>query len=337
MRTDQRIELGDGLEVSRQGFGGMALAGVYGSTDRATALQVLDHCVDIGVSFIDTADVYGSGENEELIADLLARRRDEVTIATKFGIVSNPADRPGETPRVRGDAEYVQAAVDRSLSRLGVESIDLYYLHRPDLSRPIEETVAAMAELVTAGKVRHLGLSEVAARELEAAVAVHPIAPVQSEWSIWSRDVEASVVPAASRLGVGVVPYSPLGRGFLTGTISERSVIASDFRAGISRFGEDNFAANSLIVDRISAIAASHDATAAQVALSWLYAKGAEFGVPVVPIPGTRSPLRVDENFAALDLSLVAGEVAELDRLAAAVVGSRSPNPDPSWTSEGRE
>ena len=211
-----KTQLGDGLTVSAIGFGGMALTPVYGAVDDTESLATLNHCLDVGMTFLDTANVYGGGANERLIGQVLADRRDEVTLATKFGIDGDPTT--GKL-KARGDAAYVHQCVDESLGRLGTDVIDLYYMHRRDVALPIEETVGAMAELVTAGKVRHLGLSEVTADELRAAVAVHPIAAVQSEWSIWSRDVERYVVPAAAELGVGFVPYSPLGRGFLTGTI----------------------------------------------------------------------------------------------------------------------
>ena len=213
------VTLGDELTVSAIGFGAMALTPVYGEVDDTESLATLHRCLDLGVTFIDTANVYGGGNNEQLISRLLADRRDEVTLATKFGITTNPADRRGRNLETRGDAAYVQQSIDESLARLKTDVVDLYYMHRRDPSVPIEETVGAMAELVTAGKVRHVGLSEVTADELRAAVAVHPIAAVQSEWSIWSRDVERNVVPTAVELGVGFVPYSPLGRGFLTGTV----------------------------------------------------------------------------------------------------------------------
>src|SRR5271163_3612891 len=216
--ADRTTKLGDDLTVSAIGFGAGALMGVYGDVDDAESLATLNRCLDLGVTFIDTANVYG-GSNERLIAKLLADRRDEVTLATKFGMAGNPADHAAGRRPVRGDAAYVRQCIDESLARLRTDVVDLYYMHRRDLTVPIEETVGAMAELVRAGKVRHLGLCEVTGDELRAAVAVHPIAAVQSEWSIWSRDVERQVVPAAAELGVGFVPYSPLGRGFLTGTI----------------------------------------------------------------------------------------------------------------------
>ncbi len=331
------VLLGDGLTVSPLGLGGMALTPVYGEVDPSEALRTLHHAVDAGVSFIDTADIYGGGSNEELIGRLLRTRRGEVQLATKFGLVGTPAD--GYTD-IRGDAGYVQQAVDRSLQRLGTDTIDLYYLHRRDLRVPIVETVEAMAELVRQGKVRHLGLSEVTAEELREACSVHPIAAVQSEWSIWSRDVERSVVPAAATLGVGFVPYSPLGRGFLTGTVDASQLGSNDFRRNIPRFAMDAAAANQGVVDAVQSVAAElsaagQPATPAQVALGWLLAKGRQLGLPVVPIPGTRKAHRIDENLGALALTFTSAQLEMLDAAAAAVVGSRSA--DPRWVSEGRE
>ncbi|MFX1820701.1 aldo/keto reductase [Pseudarthrobacter sp. CC4] len=326
------VGLGDGLNVSPLGFGGMALTPVYGEVDPEDALRTLHHAVDSGVSFIDTADIYGGGSNEELIARLLKERRDEVQLATKFGLVGTPAD--GYTD-IRGDAGYIRRAVDRSLQRLGTDVIDLYYMHRRDLRVPIVETVEAMAELVQQGKVKHLGLSEVTAQELEDASAVHPIAAVQSEWSIWSRDVERNVVPAAAALGVGFVPYSPLGRGFLTGTLDASSLGEKDFRRRIPRFALDAASANQAVVDTVRSVAGQLGATPAQVALAWLFAQGRRLGLPVVPIPGTRKRHRIDENLGALALDLAPAQLDALDQASAAVVGSRSA--DPNWVSEGRE
>ncbi|MBD1538716.1 aldo/keto reductase [Arthrobacter sp. S13_S34] len=326
------VTLGDGLNVSPLGFGGMALTPVYGEVDQDDALRTLHHAVDSGVTFIDTADIYGGGSNEELIAQLLKERRDEVQLATKFGLVGTPAD--GYTD-IRGDADYIRQAVDRSLRRLGTDVIDLYYMHRRDLRVPMAETVGAMAELVQQGKVRHLGLSEVTARELEEASAVHPIAAAQSEWSIWSRDVERNVVPAAAALGTGFVPYSPLGRGFLTGTVDASSLGDNDFRRRIPRFAPDAAGANQAVVDTVQAVADQLDATPAQVALAWLLAQGRKLGLPVVPIPGTRKAHRIDENLGALDLELAPAHLDALGEASDAVVGSRSA--DPTWVSEGRE
>ncbi len=329
-----RIPLGDGLTASRLGFGAMALTGVYGASSREDNLATLHHALDVGVTFIDTSDLYGDGENERVIGEVAATRRAEMTLATKFGIVGSIAER---TMHVRNDPAYVRQAVDASLGRLKVDVIDLYYLHRRDVTVPIDEVVGAMAELVALGKVRHLGLSEVTADELEAAHRVHPIAAVQSEWSVWSRDVERAVVPTAARLGVGFVPYSPLGRGFLTGTLTDRTAFAGDWRSGLTRFSGDAFVENRAVLSALTEIAAAHDATPAQTALAWLYAAGERHGLPVVPIPGTRRPGRIDENIAAVDLSLTDAEVAILDTLSARVVGPRSDSDDPNWTSDQRE
>ncbi|GAA2137986.1 aldo/keto reductase [Arthrobacter humicola] len=335
--TATQVQLGDGLTVSPLGFGGMALTPVYGDVDLVEALKTLHHALDAGVTFLDTADIYGGGSNEELIGRLLKERRDDVQLATKFGLVGTPS--AGYTD-IRGDAAYVKQAVDRSLQRLGTDTIDLYYMHRRDLRVPIVETVEAMAELVQAGKVRHLGLSEVTAEELREASSVHPIAAVQSEWSIWSRDVERNVVPAAAGLGVGFVPYSPLGRGFLTGTLDASTLGSNDFRRNIPRFAQDAAAANQDVVDAVRAVAAElsvsgKPATPAQVALAWLLAQGRKLGLPVVPIPGTRKADRIDENLGALSLDLTPAQLETLDAAADAVVGSRSA--DPSWVSQGRE
>jgi aryl-alcohol dehydrogenase-like predicted oxidoreductase len=341
--ANQRVDLGHGLEVSRLGFGAMALTHVYGGSSDADALRTLNHAVDVGVTLIDTADVYGepregtsgpAGTNEELVARLLTTRRDEVQLATKFGITGEPSHGPGGTP-VRGDAAYVRSSAEASLRRLGTDLIDLYYLHRRDVRVPIEETVGAMAELVQQGKVRHLGLSEVTADELRAASAVHPISAVQSEWSIWSRDVEAQVVPAAREVGAGFVPYSPLGRGFLTGALSKEAVAGSMLK-GHPRF-DAGFESNQRVVDVLRTVAEDVGATPAQVALAWLFAQGERFGVPVVPIPGTRRPERVDENLAALDVHLGAAQLERLDAAAELTEGGRNLSQDPAWISSGRE
>lgn len=331
------VHLGDGLDVSPLGFGGMALTPVYGEVDQDEALRTLHHAVDSGVTFIDTADIYGGGSNEELISRLLKERRDDVQLATKFGLVGTPGT--GYTD-IRGDAAYIQQAVEASLRRLGTDTIDLYYMHRRDLRVPIVETVEAMAALVQQGKVRHLGLSEVTAEELREASSVHPIAAVQSEWSIWSRDVERNVVPAAAALGVGFVPYSPLGRGFLTGTVDASKLGSGDFRRNIPRFAADAADANQGVVAAVQSVAneltvSGEPATPAQVALAWLFAQGKKLGLPVVPIPGTRKAERIDENLGALALNFTTAQLETLDAAADAVVGSRSA--DPKWVSQGRE
>ncbi|HEY2194045.1 MAG TPA: aldo/keto reductase [Actinomycetospora sp.] len=335
------VPLGDGLDVSALGFGAMALSDVYGATDPDDAVRTLHAALDAGVTFLDTADVYGtpregtngpSGTNEELLSRVLVDRRDEVQLATKFGITGVV----GQGAGTRGDRDYVRQACEDSLRRLGVETIDLYYMHRRQLDLPITETVAAMGELVAEGKVRHLGLSEVTAPELAEAAAVHPIAAVQSEWSIWSRDVEANVVPRAVELGVGFVPYSPLGRGFLTGTVTAERVSGTALSRQ-PRFTE-HFDANQKVVDVVREVADELGATAAQVALAWVYAQGAAFGVPTVPIPGTRSASRVVENAGGVGLALSGDQKARLDAAADLVVGSRNFTfSSDDWISSGRE
>jgi aryl-alcohol dehydrogenase-like predicted oxidoreductase len=330
------VTLGDELEVSAIGFGAMALTPVYGEVDDAESLATLHRCLDLGVTFIDTANIYGNGNNELLISQLLADRRDEVTLASKFGIVGNPADRAAGQLVARGDAAYVRQCIDESLQRMQTEVVDLYYMHRRDTSVPIEETVGAMAELVTAGKVRYLGLSEVTADELRAAVAVHPIAAVQSEWSIWSRDVEVNVVPAAAELGVGFVPYSPLGRGFLTGTISAVDDLpATDFRRKMPRFSDDAFDSNLAVVELVKSVAEQQGATPAQVALAWLRYRAKTLGVTAVPIPGTRRAARVEENLGSLSVTLTPQQIEALDAAADKVRGQRFANL--GWVSAGRE
>lgn len=330
-------ELGDGLTVSAMGFGAMALTPVYGAVDDVQSLATLSHCLDIGISFIDTADAYGGGANERLIARLLDQRRDEVVLATKFGIVGSPADRGGGDPSIRGDAAYIHKCVDESLLRLQTDVIDLYYMHRRDLRLPIEETVAAMAELVKAGKVRHLGLSEVTADELRAAAAVHPIAALQSEWSVWSRDVERKVVPTAAELGVAFVPYSPLGRGFLAGAIRSQADLSSpgDLRRRLPRFAQGVLETNLAAVQVLITIADEQGATAAQVALAWLRQRAEALNVVSVPIPGTRRSFRVDENVASFSVTLTQHQLAALDTIAPAIAGGRSPYK--GWVSAERE
>jgi aryl-alcohol dehydrogenase-like predicted oxidoreductase len=334
MGTLPKTVLGDGLTVSAIGFGGMALTPVYGAVDDAESLATLHHCLDVGMTFIDTANVYGVGANERLIGQLLAARRDEVTLATKFGIDGDPTT--GKL-KARGDAEYVRRCIDESLDRLGTDVVDLYYMHRCDVSVPIEETVGAMAELVAAGKVRHLGLSEVTADELRAAVAVHPIAAVQSEWSIWSRDVERNVVPAAAELGVGFVPYSPLGRGFLAGAVRSAADLSSDsdLRHRMPRFAGAALDANLAVVQVVTSMAEEVGATPAQVALAWLRQRAATLGVASVPIPGTRRAARVDENAGSLSVQLNPDQLVALEAAGATVSGHRSI--DPGWVSSARE
>ncbi|MFC9789697.1 aldo/keto reductase [Rhodococcus sp. NPDC127528] len=330
--TVRTTALAEGLDVSAQGYGAMSVAPVYGPVDAAEALATLHHSVDIGVTFLDTANVYGNGASEKAVGEVVRTRRGEVQLATKFGLVGNIA--AGQRG-IDGRPEQVAGYLEASLGRLGVDSVDLYYLHRVDPNVPIEETVGAMAELVTAGKVRHLGLSEATGDELRRAHAVHPIAAIQSEWSVWSRDVERHVVPTAAELGVGFVPYSPVGRGYLTGTYDPNAIGELDLRRRFPRFDAEALGGNAKVLEVIEAVAGESDATAAQVVLAWLYAKGREFSLPVVPIPGTRFARRVSENAEAVELDLSADQIARLDDLAAVTVGARSA--DPMWVSLGRE
>lgn len=327
-----RVDLGQGLKVFRQGFGCMGLSDSYGPADRAESLATLNAAVEAGINLIDTANVYGQGHNEELVAELLRERRNEVTLATKFGILS-PPDEQGH--RSRGDAGYVRECVEGSLRRLDIDVIDLYYYHRRDLRVPLEETVGALAELITAGKIRHIGLSEVTAEELRQAHAVHPVTAVQSEWSLWSRDVERNVVPAAAELGVGFVPYAPLGRGFLTNTLPAGPFSEGDSRRKFPRFDDQSMEQNRSIARAVATAAGELGITAAQLSLAWLYRKGEQFGLSVVPIPGTRRASRVRENLGALDVQLEEGTITALEHIADDVRGARAG--DPTWVSAGRE
>jgi hypothetical protein len=328
------VALGDGLVSSPQGFGAMALAGVYGAADEQESLATLHSALDAGITHIDTADIYGHGGNEVLIGRLLReRRRDEVVLATKFGFLLEPNP---DGSRVRGDAAYARAALEASLLRLGVDEIDLYYSHRVDPRVPIEETVGALADLVQLGLVRHIGLSEVTAPELERAAAVHPIAAVQSEWSVWSRDIEARVVPTAVRLGVGIVAYSPLGRGFLAGGAAVgTNLAADDNRRNFPRFDDDHRLQNAVIAERVRHLAHGLSVTPAQLALAWLHSRARALGVPVVPIPSTRRPTRVRENLAALEIELDPATTEALNALEQLVVGDRAR--DALSISQGRE
>ncbi|MFI6577530.1 aldo/keto reductase [Nocardiopsis sp. NPDC050513] len=311
-----------GPTVSVQGLGCMGMSEFYGPGDDAESAATLHHALDIGVNFLDTADMYGHGANEELVGKVVRERRDEVVLATKFAIVRD--QETGERAH-RGDPAYVRSACDASLARLGIDTIDLYYMHRRDPSVPIEETVGAMAELVAAGKVRHLGLSEVSAEEIRAAQAVHPVAAVQTEYSLWTRHVEDEGILAACReLGIGFVPYSPLGRGFLTGAYTTRDGLSEDdFRRRNPRFSEENTARNKDLLDTVRRVADAHGATLGQVALAWVHAQASTWGLPVVPIPGTKRRGRLDENAKAAELALTQDDLDALAPLAAATAGAR--------------
>ncbi|MEW2573495.1 aldo/keto reductase [Streptomyces sp. NPDC047070] len=337
--TDSRIAkapLGTGgPEVGVQGLGCMGMSFAYGPTDAEEARATLERALELGVTHYDTADAYGRGENERFLAPFFAAHRDEVVIATKFAMTI-PPDEP--TRRIiRNDGPYIRQAIEASLKRLDVDVIDLYYMHRRDVNVPIEETVGVMAELVREGKVKQLGLSEVTGGELRAAQAVHPIAAVQSEWSLFSRDIEAGVVPAARELGVTLVPYSPLGRGFLTGsfTDADKELTADDVRRQQPRFNGDNAAKNAALLDSIRTVAEGHGASVGQIALAWVHRRAEVHGLPVVPIPGTRRRTRVEENTAATRIALTDSDLGVLDPIADQVAGTRYA--DMTFASAGRE
>ncbi|MCQ8774280.1 aldo/keto reductase [Streptomyces telluris] len=306
------------LTVSAQGLGCMGMSHGYGAADDDQSLATLRHALDLGVTFWDTSDFYGAGHNEELIGRAVAGRRDEVVLATKFGF----ANRLGEPTLVRGDAAYVRQACEASLRRLGVDHIDLYYQHRVDPQVPIEETVGAMAELVQAGKVRHLGLSEAGAQTIRRAHAVYPIAALQSEWSLWTRDLEAEIAPVCRELGIGLVPFSPLGRGFLTGRYSSVEGLAeTDVRRSQPRFADGNLERNLAIVAKLNELAAEKGVTAGQLALAWVQHRGDD----VVPIPGTRRQRYLEENLAAVAVELSPEDLAAIEAAAPAerIAGTR--------------
>jgi aryl-alcohol dehydrogenase-like predicted oxidoreductase len=296
-----------GLEVSALGLGCMGMSEFYGGAEEADAIRTLHHAVERGVTFFDTADMYGVGRNEELVGKALRDRRDGLVIATKFG---NVRGTDGSFQGVNGRPDYVRSACEASLKRLGLDVIDLYYQHRVDPNTPIEDTVGAMAELVREGKIRHLGLSEAAPATIRRAHAVHPIAALQTEYSLWSREPETELLPLLRELGIGFVPYSPLGRGFLSGQFrAPEDFPPGDYRRTSPRFQGENFARNLELVDRLREIADSKGCSAAQLALAWVLARGED----VAPIPGTRRIAALDENLAALDVALDANGLAQLD------------------------
>jgi aryl-alcohol dehydrogenase-like predicted oxidoreductase len=300
----------NGLIASQIGLGCMGMSEFYGEADEAESLRTLNRSLEIGVNFWDTSDVYGPLKNEILLSKVLKDRRNDVVLATKFGIVRDPAN-----PSVRGfdgSSEYCQKACEASLKRLGVDVIDLYYLHRIDPNTPIEETVGAMADLVKQGKVRYLGLSEASAQTIRRACAVHPISALQTEYSLWSRDVEAEILPTCRELGIGFVPYSPLSRGFLSGEIKSIDDFAvNDFRRTSPRFQGDNFQKNLDLVEKIKQLATQKNCTASQLALAWVLAQGND----MFPIPGTKRVKYIEENAAATDVQLSAEDLATIEQI----------------------
>ncbi|WP_327354389.1 aldo/keto reductase [Streptomyces sp. NBC_01304] len=319
-----QITLGSqGLEVSAQGLGCMGMSQSYGVGNDIESIATVHRALDLGVTLIDTANVYGAtglygvGANEKLLGHALKDRRDEAVLASKCGIVDV---RPGTGMVLQADPDYVRRSCDESLTRLGVDHIDLYYLHRVDPKTPIEESIGAMAELVAAGKIRYVGVSEVSAEELERAHAVHPVSAVQSEYSLWTRGIEDAVLPTARRLGIGLVPFSPLGRGFLTGAVTSRDGFDSnDMRRNMPRFQQENLDANLKLVTVVKEIAEGKGVLPGQIALAWVHAQGDD----VVPIPGTKRIAYLEQNAAAADVRLTEEELTRLDAFAAEVSGTR--------------
>jgi aryl-alcohol dehydrogenase-like predicted oxidoreductase len=308
------------LEVSELGLGCMGMSEFYGTTDEQTGIDTIHRALDLGITFLDTADMYGPFTNEQLVGKAIKGRRDEVQLATKFGNERNP---DGSWVRINGTPEYVRAACDASLQRLGVDMIDLYYQHRVDRTVPIEETVGAMKELVEAGKVRHLGLSEAAADTVRRAHAVHPITALQSEYSLFTRDLEDEVLPTIRELGIGLVPYSPLGRGILTGAVTRQSLEEGDSRAAgrFPRFQGDALDANLALVEKVKELAGEHGCTPGQLALAWVLAQGQD----VAPIPGTKRVRYLEENLGATDVELTDVDLKALEEAVPrdAVAGDR--------------
>jgi len=314
------VKLGEkGPLVGVQGLGCMGMSEFYGATDEAEVRDTLEHALALGVTLFDTADMYGCGTNETLLAPFVRAHRNDVVISTKYGFVRS-VDAPDDW-RIDNRPEYIRAAVERSLQRLGIDCIDLYYMHRRDKNVPLEDSIGAMADLVKTGKVQWLGLCEASAQELQVAHAIHPIAALQSEWSVFTRGIEQEVVAAARALGIAIVPYAPLGRGLLTGRTFAETLTAADARQQFPRFSQANRLANMRLVEQIEELAVPRAITTAQLALAWLYTRAEQSGVTVVPIPGTRKRSRLEENVAASGLRLTDAEMAHLDPLAASVQG----------------
>ena len=319
----EQRELGtSGLRVSALGLGCMGMTWAYGTTDSDESIGTIHRAIELGVTFLDTADMYGVGRNEELVGRAIADRRDKVVLATKFGNVRGPN---GERLGINGKPDYVRQACEASLKRLKIDVIDLYYQHRVDPETPIEDTVGAMADLVRQGKVRYLGLSEAGPQTIRRAHAVHPITALQTEYSLWSRDPEDGILPTVRELGIGFVPYSPLGRGFLTGQIKSVDDLAEDdFRRNSPRFQGENFQKNLDLVHEIEAMAGEKGCTASQLALAWVLAQGND----IVPIPGTKRRRYLEENVGALDMTLTDDDLARIDRIIppGAAAGTRYPD-----------
>ncbi|WP_349260551.1 aldo/keto reductase [Longimicrobium sp.] len=320
-----------GLEVSAEGLGCMGMSEFYGPGDEAESTATIHRALDLGVNFLDTADMYGPHTNEELVGRAIRGRRGEVVLATKFGVVRDPANRG--IRGISGRPEYVRQACDGSLQRLGTDHIDLYYQHRVDAEVPIEETVGAMSRLVEEGKVRFLGLSEAGAGTIRRAHAVHPITALQSEYSLWSRDIEDDIIPTLRELGIGLVAYSPLGRGFLTGRFTSPDDFApDDFRRGSPRFQGENFQKNLDLVKHIEEMAVAKGCTASQLALAWVMARGED----VVPIPGTKRRKYLEENVGALKVCLTADDLARIEEIAPMGVAAGTRYPEAAMAAIGR-
>lgn len=309
------------LVVSAMGLGCMGMSQSYGTPDDAESVATIHHAIDRGITMLDTADMYGGGKNEELVGAAIAKRRNEIILATKFGNMRMP---DGRFLGVNGKPEYVQSACEACLKRLNISAIDLFYLHRVDTNVPIEETIGAMARLIEQGKVRYIGLSEAGAKTIRRAHATYPITALQSEFSLWTRDLEAEILGVCRELGIGIVPYSPLGRGFLTGKVKKNDFGDRDFRRMSPRFQGENFQKNLEIVQRVEEMAEEKHCTPAQLALAWVLAKGKD----VVPIPGTKRRKYLDENLAALEISLTATDFARLDGIAPPGVAAGARYPD---------
>jgi aryl-alcohol dehydrogenase-like predicted oxidoreductase len=305
----QYRELGrSGLKVSALGLGCMGMSEFYGPGDEVESIATIHRALELGCNFLDTADVYGPFKNEELVGRALRGKRDQAIIATKFGIVRDPIN--PKARGVSGKPDYIRKSIDASLKRLGMDYVDLYYQHRVDPNTPIEETVGAMADLVKEGKIRHIGLSEASTKTIRRAAKVHAIAALQTEYSLWSRDPEAEILPTCRELGIGFVAYSPLGRGFLTGQIKHFEDFApDDFRRGVSRFQGENFQKNVDLVGKVEEIARQRNCTPSQLALAWVLAQGDD----IVPIPGTRRRSRLEENIKSLDVHLSATDLRQIE------------------------